>query len=362
MEGSNAYYNWTQVPNHFRTEKRLLKRHRRLKKNAPPVGTITLIFDKPRCRPKYIEPVPPDECEQLRRKYQLFGPDPSDQWDIYRLDRAGQLVTCNLYNLDDTEPITAFNEKEATRLLEYMVWDHSHEDDYITEAQIEGKRKRATWKSEISTPTLATHLAGERYFGVKKGRMTMQVTVDCDRHGGEVPGEYHVVMTVKVGQVLTRRFPHLRFAPEINPRNGSVKFFEKVLAFVECNNELAESMVGRLLEEVSIKGRSRQKQHDVRKLLVDKGLLLKQKNYFSDKATGYRHGTFYICGPGVRFEESAPHTPHPVSISYLSLEVSPVDSTSDDWLDFVMEGRRLACDRRYRERLRQLNMLFSRAA
>ena len=137
---------------------------------------------------------------------------------------------------------------------------------------------------------------------------------------------------------------------------------EKVLAFVECNNELAESMVGRLLEEVGVKGRSRQKQHDVRKLLVEKGLLLKQKNYFSDKATGYRHGNFYICGPGVRFEESGPHTTHPVSISYLSLEISPVDSTSDDWLDFVMEGRRLACDRRYRERLRQLNMLFSRAA
>ena len=225
MEGSNAYYNWTQVPNHCRTEKQILKARRRLKKYAPPVGTITLIFDKPRCRPKYIEPVPPDECEQLRRKFQLFGPDPSDQWDIYRLDRAGQLVTCNLYDLADTEPITAFNEKEATTLLEYMVWDHSHEDDYITEAQVEGKRKRATWKSEISTPTMATHLAGERYFGVKKGHMTMQVTVDCDRHGGEVAGEYHVVMTVKVGQVLTRRFPHLRFAPEINPRNGSVKFF-----------------------------------------------------------------------------------------------------------------------------------------
>jgi hypothetical protein len=42
--------------------------------------------------------------------------------------------------------------------------------------------------------------------------------------------------------------------------------------------------------------------------------------------------------------------------------VTPVDSTSDDWLDFVMESRRIACDRRYRERLRQLNMLFSRAA
>src|SRR5262249_7250959 len=51
------------------------------------------------------------------------------------------------------------------------------------------------------------------------------IAPELDRHGGEVPGEYHVVMSIKVGQVLTRRFPHLRFAPEINPRNGSVKFF-----------------------------------------------------------------------------------------------------------------------------------------
>jgi hypothetical protein len=99
-----------------------------------------------------------------------------------------------------------------------------------------------------------------------------------------------------------------------------------------------------------------------RKFLVDKGLLLKQKNYFSDPNTGYRHGNFYICGPGVRFEEEAPHNTHPVSICYLSLAVTPVDATSDDWLDFVMEGRRLACDKRYRDRLRQLNRLFSRAA
>ena len=54
-------------------------------------------------------------------------------------------------------------------------------------------------------------------------------------------------------------------------------FIEKVLAFVEANNELSESMVGRLLEEVGIKGKCRLKQHDVRKLLVEKGLLLKQK-------------------------------------------------------------------------------------
>jgi hypothetical protein len=673
MDGKKNHYSWSHVPNHQRTEKQILKLHRRLKKTAQAVGAITHIFDKPRCRPKYVEPVPSDECEQLRRKLQRFGPDATDQWALYRLDQAGQLVTCNLYDLDDTEPITAFTEKEATRLLGYMVWDHSHEDDYITEATVDGKRQRATWKSEISTPSLTTHLAGERYFGVKKGRMSMQIAPELDRHSGDVPGEYHVVMAIKVGQVLTRRFAHLRFAPEVNPRNGSVKFFgwlpdylptaqaegvaekvrsalqqelpeydfswmeifpssspqifaplradkltvigtgvlgkvkkyrmekdngkkrrhyyeahscadylnwvsfsdthyneqvfeqvlrdavarcpdkpageakpatdrkrtpkkkqpspggmgsigtlkgrcasalvrfwseldvpeddtigkylivtlrilkfeglssdeavawvedrlqaleytefsdrltdnieelrrvmafaveavwtnngyqkdpvtsevklkaaveawsrrgfklhdpatwdkhtqavvpelklvwtagllalvpevektaccshdqarvfiEKVLAFVECNNELAESMVGRLLEEVGIKGRCRQKQHDVRKLLVDRGLLLKQKNYFSDPDTGYRHGNFYVCGPGVRFEESGPHTTHTVSIHYLSMAVTPLDPTGDDWLDFVMEARRLACDRRYRERLRQLNMWFSRAA
>jgi hypothetical protein len=669
----SEHYAWSHVPNHHRTEKQILKAHRRLKRNARPVGTITLIFDKPRCRPKYIEPVPPDECERLRQKFETCSPGAADQWALYRLDQAGQLVTSNLYDLADTEPITVFTEKEATTLLEYMVWDGSHDDHYITEAQVEGKRQRATWKSEISTPTLTSHLAGERYFGVKKGRMTLQIAPELDRHGGEVPGEYHVIKTLKTGQVLTKRFPHLRFAPEVNPRNGSVKFFgwlpdylpiaqaegvaeevrsalqhglpeydfsrmeiypssspqifaplradkitvigsgvlgkvkkyrmekydgekrrayyeahscadylnwiyfsdtqyneevfgqvlrdavarcpdkpaaevkpasetkrtptkkrpspggmrsigslkgrcasalvrfwseldvpeddtigkyvivtlrilkyeglssddalawvedrlqaleytefsdrltdnfeelqrvtafaveavwmnngyqkdpvtseaklkaavaawsrrgfrlhdpatwdkhkqavvpdlklvwtaellalvpelatvayvshdqakvfiEKVLAFVEGNNELAQSMVGNLLEEVGIKGRCRQKQHDVRKLLVDKGLLLKEKNYFSDKATGYRHGNFYICGPGVRFEESGPHTPHTVSISYLSVAVTPVDATGGDWLDFVMEGRRWACDRRYRERLRQLNMQFSRAA
>src|SRR5262249_44997108 len=53
---------------------------------------------------------------------------------------------------------------------------------------------------------------------------------------------------------------------------------EKVLAFVQSHNELAETMVGRLLEQVGIKGRSRQKQHDVRKFLVEKGLLVKKYN------------------------------------------------------------------------------------
>jgi hypothetical protein len=142
------------------------------------------------------------------------------------------------------------------------------------------------------------------------------------------------------------------------------RFIEKILAFVEANNELAETMVGNLLEEVGIKGKCRQKQHEVRKLLVEKGVLWKQKNYFNDPDTGYRHGNFYICGAGVRFAEESvpPHNTHTVSICYLSVDVSPVDSTSDDWLDFVMEARRLQCDQRYGERLRQLKMLYSTAA
>jgi hypothetical protein len=663
------HHAWSQVPQHHRTKKQILKRHRRLQKHAQPVGTITSIFDKPRHRPKYIEPVPADLCQKLRQQFQNAGPGTAHQGALYWLASAGHLVTTNLYDLGDTEPITAFTEGEATRLLESMVWDHSHEDDFITEARVDGGRQRATWKSEVSRPNLAPHLAGERFFGVKKGMKTMLIAPELDRHSGEVPGEYHVMKALLVGRVLTRRFPRLRFAPEVNPRNGSVRFFgwlpeylpmaraenvaervrsalgqelpeydfsrmeiypssspqifaplradkaavigtgtlgkvqkyrmekykgrrrrayyeapscadyinwvyfsdtpfneqvfeqvlreavaccpdtqapevtpaaekkairkkrtspggmgdigrlkgscaqalvrfwseldvpeddtvgkyiivtlrilkfeglsqeeavawvedrlqalkytefsdrltenfgelqrvmayaveavwtsngyqkdpalseaklkaavsvwatkgfrlhdpatwhknkqivvpdlklvwaasllsllpelmeiahcdldqakallQKVLAFVEANNELAESMVGNLLEGAGIKGRSRQKQHDVRLLLVDQGLLLKQKNYYSDSATGYRHGNFYICGPEVRFEEEDTHTHTPVSISYLSFEIAPLDWRNDD---FVMEARRLACDQRYGERLRQLRLLFGRAA
>jgi hypothetical protein len=87
---------WSHVPNHHRTEKQILKRHRHLKKIAQPVGTITYIFDKPRYRPKYAEPASPDKCDQLRRQLQLFGTDASDEWALYCLALTGQLVTCNL--------------------------------------------------------------------------------------------------------------------------------------------------------------------------------------------------------------------------------------------------------------------------
>jgi hypothetical protein len=139
-------------------------------------------------------------------------------------------------------------------------------------------------------------------------------------------------------------------------------FLEKILVFVETHNELAESMVGSLLEDTGIHGRSRQKQHDVRQFLVGQGLLYKQKNYYNDPATGYRHGNFYICGLGVRFEEAGSHNTPPVSISYLSFEEEPVTISDEDMLDLLMERRRLDCDSRHRERLRQLRPQLLRAA
>jgi hypothetical protein len=169
-----------------------MTQHRRLKKGAVAVGTITLVFDKPRARPKNVPAVSPEECDRIRRKLMRLGLDPSDPSDLHRLDRPGQLAIINLYAVEDTEEITCFKEPEARKLLEYMVWDGSHADHYITEATTNGHRERATWKTDVSTPSLQAHLAGERYFGTKKGDSTMQVTVDCDRHSGKIGGEDHV--------------------------------------------------------------------------------------------------------------------------------------------------------------------------
>src|SRR5262249_23526808 len=134
------HYTLRTVPSSHKTRKQWLKLHRRLKRGAKPCGTITYIFDKPRKRPKYVEAVPPEECQAIREKLECPGPDSSTSYDINRLDRAGQLAVCNLYDIHDTEPITSFKEKEAQTLLGYMVWDHSHEDDYITETTVAGER------------------------------------------------------------------------------------------------------------------------------------------------------------------------------------------------------------------------------
>jgi hypothetical protein len=219
------YFAWNHVARNLKTRKQLLKSHRRLIKDAEPVGQITLIFNKPRACPKGVEPVIPEECDRIREKLATFGLDPSDQPDLWRLDRAGQLAEPHLYDHKDTEPITAFTEKEAETLLGYMIWDHSHEDHFITEATEDGERHRATWKTAFSMPNMKCHCSGERSFGVKKGEMTRQIILDLDRHSGAVNGEEHTKKTLQVGEILKNEFSKFRFAPEINPKNGSVKFF-----------------------------------------------------------------------------------------------------------------------------------------
>jgi hypothetical protein len=47
---------------------------------------------------------------------------------------------------------------------------------------------------------------------------------------------------------------------------------ELVLCFVNSRSELSESMVGKLLEQCGVKGKSRQKQHDAREFLVTKSV------------------------------------------------------------------------------------------
>jgi hypothetical protein len=167
---------------------------------------------------------------------------------------------------------------------------------------------------------------------------------------------------------LLNLLPELAAVAHCDEEQAKV-LLEKVLAFVQSHNELAESMVGRLLEQCGIKGRSRQKQHDVRKLLVERGLLSKRYNYYQDQASGYRHGNFYVCGLEVVFEheEEAKQvfaaTPHTHCFySHLSLFKEASCFSADDWLEMVMESRQLACDRRYGERRKQLNLLVRRAA
>jgi hypothetical protein len=142
------------------------------------------------------------------------------------------------------------------------------------------------------------------------------------------------------------------------------KALELLLGFVEENNEMSKSRVGRILEVCGINGKSGQKQHDVRKLLVERGLLIKAKNYFIDKATGYRHGNFYVCGSGVRFKEedgqvSDTHPSVSIHLSFVDEYESEPCLTEEE---MVMERRLLACDWRYQRRSRLLFMEIRQAA
>jgi hypothetical protein len=51
------------------------------------------------------------------------------------------------------------------------------------------------------------------------------VTVDLDRHDGAVPAKQHIHDVIKTGRLLREHFGRLRWLVEVNPNNGSSKFF-----------------------------------------------------------------------------------------------------------------------------------------
>src|SRR5262249_8459375 len=138
-------------------------------------------------------------------------------------------------------------------------------------------------------------------------------------------------------------------------------------------SELAKSMVGKLLERCGIKGQSGQKQYDVRKFLVERGLLIKQRNYCHDEVTGYRHGNFYICSLAVMFQDdveiappnvasSLSHTTPPRIYSYLSPDEEEYGFSTEEWLKIVRRARFLFCEDRYWERRKRWQRGFGVAA
>lgn len=51
------------------------------------------------------------------------------------------------------------------------------------------------------------------------------ISVDLDRHDGTVQAKAHFQSVIKTGRLLKERFGYLKWLVEVNPKNGSTKFF-----------------------------------------------------------------------------------------------------------------------------------------
>jgi hypothetical protein len=76
--------------------------------------------------------------------------------------------------------------------------------------------------------------------------------------------------------------------------------FNIVANMVDSRSEMALHFIQRLLRGCGI-ACNKTKAHRVKEFLRQEGFLVKVRNHFHDSATGYRHGAFYVLGPGVRF-------------------------------------------------------------
>lgn len=135
-------------------------------------------------------------------------------------------------------------ESDATRLLKWLFYagsgqkylgygfpEYQQEDDGCWTKVNDGGPK--TWdvpENRIKWSPVDSHLKGA-FRGVVRGVGETHlpcVTVDADRHTGEVPAATHISEVVEIGRLLNsrcgRRY-NLRWAVEVNPQNGSAKFF-----------------------------------------------------------------------------------------------------------------------------------------
>lgn len=220
LQHNPPYFSWQQVPDGIKTRMQWLKELRRLSPTAQKHGSILLLHERPIGTKKGVVPFSSTEIGTLRNSIALGYP--LMPTDAARLRAAGQISEPYLYAKDQTEPITQLTEADARELFFEFLFDGAHENDFIVEVPEKG---RSTWKKRFSAPSVSKHLCGHTTIGTKKGKKARLVTVDLDRHRGTVKAEEHVALSLKVGEVLNETCSYMRFAPEVNPRNGSVKFF-----------------------------------------------------------------------------------------------------------------------------------------
>lgn len=251
-------------PSHLLTEKQLLKRL--LRPHGPRVAKVLYIFDEPRNRPWGVNAVSAEECDTFRKKLELFGIDPCDQPMLHQLNRAGQSVLCNLFDIRQAEKITLFTrESDAEKLLGYMLFDGAHPKNFLTDTAPFGEKKEiVTWRREFSQPSMQKHLTYQQFFGpvlapqgkpekdqeedeitvkVKVGKDgTYFIAIDFDRHSGLIDPWHFKQLLLAVLDILEHYFPQLRWHVEVNALNGSTKFFgwEKRLMSIPRATNLSE--------------------------------------------------------------------------------------------------------------------------
>jgi hypothetical protein len=124
---------------------------------------------------------------------------------------------------------------------------------------------------------------------------------------------------------------------------------ERIADHVERKNELAYSLMRQFLGEAGIPATNTRAAR-VFRLLARAGFMAKRFNYYHDPACGYAHGNFFVldaglCEAGGKKEEEK-------EVSTTSLPGCFPDP--DDQAKLLAELRRIECDRRFAQRLRQL--------